>query len=211
MVERDISRAQRGQVVFAHVLLPHYPYVYDRKCRVRPPREWLERRDNADAPAGSVNSASGRELRYARYAEQVECVQSRLDQLIRAIPAALQRDAIVVVQGDHGSRIVRTEPRGVTQPSSADYTDSFSTLFAVKTPWLLPGYDRRIVSITCLMRTLALSDFHSVEGLDVCTGDPRVFVSDDRWIARPLSPFGEAPEEVEGRAPGASLSRTSAQ
>jgi hypothetical protein len=211
MVAKDLSQARRGQVLFAHLLLPHYPYVYDRKCRVRPPREWLERMDHADAPAGSINSASGRELRYARYVEQVECVQGQLDQLIRAIPETLRRDAIIVIHGDHGSRIVRTEPDGERQLSGADYTDSYSTLFAVKSPWLHAGYDRRMVSITCLMRALAQSDFHSVDGLDVCTGSPVVSVSDDEWIARPLSPFGEPPGQLHRGSSGASLARTSPQ
>jgi hypothetical protein len=196
MVARDLSQAQRGQVVFAHLLLPHYPYVYDRRCRVRPPREWLERMDHADAPAGSINSASGRELRYARYVEQVECVEAQLDELIRAIPETLRRDAIIVIHGDHGSRIVRTEPNGETELSGADYIDSYSTLFAVKAPSLHPGYDRRMVSLTCLMRTLAHSDFQSIAGVDTCTGNPVVSVSDDEWIARPLAPFGEPPDSL---------------
>ena len=195
-VAQDLSRAQRGEAVFAHLLLPHYPYVYDRNCGVRPPREWLERKDRADAPAGSVNSAAGRELRYRQYAEQVECVQRQLDQLIRVIPATLQRDAIVIVQGDHGSRIVRAEPKGNTPLSRADYTDSFSTLFAVKSPWLPAGYDRRMAPLTCLMRVLGQSDFHSVDGLDACSGNPRVFVSDERRVPRPLPPFGEPPHDT---------------
>jgi hypothetical protein len=196
MVAKDLLRAQRGQVVFAHLLLPHYPYVYNRTCDVRPPGEWLERMDHADAPAGSINSAASRQARYTRYVEQVECVQGQLDQLISSIPVSLRRDAIIIIHGDHGSRIVRTEPNGGSQASAVDYTDSYSTLFAVKSPRLHPGYDRRMVSITCLMRTLAQSDFRSVEGLGECTGSPLVFVSDDQWVARPLAPFGEPPHSL---------------
>ena len=53
-----------------------------------------------------------------------------------------------------------------------------------------------MVSLTCLMRTLAHSDFQSIAGLDTCTGNPVVSVSDDEWIARPLAPFGEPPDSL---------------
>jgi hypothetical protein len=106
---------------------------------------------------------------------------------------------------------VRREPDGESQLSRADYTDSYSTLFAVKSPWLQAGYDRRMVSITCLMRALAQSDFHSVDGLDACTGNPVVSVSDDEWMARSLSPFGERAGQRDRASSGASLAQTSAQ
>ena len=205
-ITQDLSHAERGEAVFAHLLLPHFPYEYDRNCRVRAPREWLDRTDHGDVPAGLANSAEGRGVRYALYQEQVECLHHELDRLIDAIPATLQRDAIIIIQGDHGSRIVRREPTGQTGPSPDDYIDGFSTLFAVKSPWLRAGYDRRTVSITCILSVLGQSDFHSVDGLEACTGDPSVFVYEEALphaadggrdvVARPLPPFGNAQDEV---------------
>jgi len=206
MVRQDLSKAHRGEVVFAHLLLPHYPYVYDRNCGVRPPREWLEKNNNADAFTGRANTPAGRRIRYQLYEEQVECVQRRLDHVFRAIPPALQSDAIIIVQGDHGSRIMQLEPTVASRATREDYIDNFSTLFAIKSPWLRPGYDRRMASITCLMRMLGRSGFRSLDGLDECTGPPTVFAYDESLphaadgdrsvVPRALMAFGEPPDEV---------------
>jgi hypothetical protein len=201
-ITEDLPQARRGQAVFAHLLLPHFPYVYDRNCGLRAPSEWLDRVDRGDLPAGLVNSAGGRKLRYGLYQDQVECLDQQLDRVIQAIPPALQRDAIVIMQGDHGSRIVRRKLTRGTRPSPADYSDGFSTLFAVKSPWLRAGYDRRTVSITCILSALGQSDFHSLDGLEGCTGNPSVFLYEEtrphaadggrNVVAQPLPPFGDA-------------------
>ena len=43
-VTDELSKTQRPTFVFAHILLPHYPYIYDADCTQRPPREWMGRR-----------------------------------------------------------------------------------------------------------------------------------------------------------------------
>jgi arylsulfatase A-like enzyme len=54
-------------------------------------------------------------------------------------------DAIIVINGDHGSRIPRHFPSGATRAAGlldeADYRDTFSTLYAIKSPDVSPGYD----------------------------------------------------------------------
>ena len=54
------------------------------------------------------------------------------------------RDAIVVVQGDHGSRIVRHMPvlENAARLTAQDLRDGFSTLFAVRRPGVAPGVAR---------------------------------------------------------------------
>jgi hypothetical protein len=133
-------------------------------------------------------------------------VQRQLDLVFRAIPPALQSDAIVIVQGDHGSRIMQLEPTVASRATRDDYIDNFSTLFAIKSPWLGPGYDRRMASITCLMGMLGRSGFRSLDGLDECTGPPSVFAYDESRphaadgdrsvVSRALMTFGEPPDEV---------------
>ena len=56
-----------------------------------------------------------------------------IDQLLAAVPAGLRQDAVVIVHGDHGSRIARNDPTAVERTlfSAADYADLYSTLFAV--------------------------------------------------------------------------------
>jgi hypothetical protein len=193
-VARDLSKAQRGDFIMAHLMMPHHPYVYQANCELRQPAEWLERMDR-DAPADVVNTADSRATRYARYFEQARCVYQKLDGLMAAIPPSLRRDAIVIIQGDHGSRISLIEPElpGGSRMSAEDYADSYSTLFAVRSPYLDAGYDKRMAPITCLMRTLVESDFRSVSELETCDARPTVFMSGNgRAVAMPLPAFGPA-------------------
>ncbi len=196
-VRRDVEAARPGELVFAHLLLPHYPYIFDAECRPRPTADWLERLDHDDAPEGTINSREGRATRYAHYLEQVRCTHKKLGELIDAIPASLRRDAIVIVDGDHGSRIALVEPivPHAAQMSSADYTDCFSTLFAVRAPGVARGYDRRIAPITCILWSLVETNFKSADSVDACAGTPSVFVSRGRSMApRPLPAFDRAPD-----------------
>ena len=178
-------------------MMPHYPYVYNANCELRQPQEWLERVDG-DAPLGVANTVDSRAARYARYFEQASCVLKKLEGLMAAIPPSLRRDAIVIIQGDHGSRLSLIEPElpGGSRMSAADYADSYSTLFAVRSPDLEAGYDRRLVPITCVMRTLVESGFRSLSALDACATSPTVFMTDhERTVAMPLPVFGRTPNE----------------
>ncbi len=195
---RDLSSARRGDFIMAHLMMPHYPYVYDANCELRHPREWIDRMDR-DAPQGSLNTPEGRATRYARYFDQAACVRKKLDGLMMAIPSSLRGDAVVIIHGDHGSRIPLIEPdaAGHSRVSASDYADSYSTLFAIRSPHLQAGYDRRLAPITCLMRTLVESDFRSVSTLDACAGTPTVFMSaDGQTVAMPLPAFGNAPGDT---------------
>jgi hypothetical protein len=177
-VAADLSTSQPGDFLFAHLLIPHYPYVYNGRCQPRPPSEWLMRKEaGEDGPRTEIaNSRDGRATRYTLYLEQIVCVQRKLDQLIGAIPPELRRDAIVIVQGDHGSRIGLVDPTGAEASLTvSDYADHFSTLFAVHSPQLQAGYDLRLTPITCLLRTLVESGFRSVAGAGACSSPNVVF------------------------------------
>jgi hypothetical protein len=202
-VVSDLSKARGGDFVMAHLMMPHYPYVYDANCQLRPPQDWLERM-NRDAPSGVVNTPDSRATRYGRYFEQAACVQKKLDGLMEAIPPSLRNDAIVIIHGDHGSRIPIVEPElpGASRMSASDYADSFSTLFAIRSRHLDGGYDRRLAPITCLMRTLVESQFRSVAALEGCAITPTVFMSGNgRTTAMPLPDFGRPPGDIQGAAP----------
>jgi hypothetical protein len=181
-VAADLARAERGEFVYAHLLLPHYPYVYDEACRPRPPSEWLMRIDpnHSDEVEGTTNTREGRAVRYDLYFQQMHCVHQKLDELLAAIPPSLRRDAIVIVQGDHGARIGLVKPTSDPRRplTDADYADHFSTLFAVRSPQIDAGYDPREASVTCLLKSLVASTFKSVDGADVCSASRVVFFED---------------------------------
>jgi hypothetical protein len=192
-VATELSKAQRGDFLFAHLLIPHYAYVYDTGCRPRPPSQWLARKSGgeADVSGGFSNTRSGRARRYALYFEQMVCAQQKIGQLLDAIPSSLREDAIVIIQGDHGSRISLVDPVTVaaSQLAASDYADHFSTLFAVRSPHLEPAYDTTRTPITCLLRTLVEHDFQSLTGLDGCSA-PNVVFLQDSTKPRALPSFG---------------------
>lgn len=137
-LEDDLRFASRGHAYFAHLLLPHYPYVLDESCRVREEIEHWLYNVPAVPPSQLVrNTAATRAERYRNYFAQIRCQQALLNRLFNAMKdAGVWRDALVVIHGDHGSRIVRNMPVAGNAPrlTREDFGDSFSTLFVARIP-----------------------------------------------------------------------------
>ncbi len=153
---RDILAHPRGHAFFAHLMVPHYPYVFDERCELRPrAADWLTNHiAPTDAPV--YNTADSRALKYQRYTEQVRCVLSMLDDLLDTLDSrGLLAEATIVVNGDHGSRIAEHFPSGMTLGSGllteTDYRDTFSTLYAIKAPDVQPGYVQRPAPVVNLL------------------------------------------------------------
>jgi hypothetical protein len=207
-VAEDLAKAGPGTFVFAHFLLPHYPYVYDANCEQRMESKWLTRSDydRANVPGGIMNVPDGRAERYRVYFPQLHCAQKKIDGLIAAIPPSLRQDAIIIVQGDHGSRISLVDPtsKANVKLAASDYADAFSTLFAVRAPSIERGYDERVTPITCILRSLAESDFRSTSGVDGCSSPNIVFfMGTDTPQPRPLVDFWSARPMQQRLASGA--------
>ena len=189
-----LRRARRGQAIVAHLLLPHYPYVYDAECRIRAPVDWLDRNDPMLPDAN--NTPDGRALRYVRYGEQLRCTQRRVQELLDAIPSDIGDGAVVILQGDHGSRIslVGRRSRAQEQLIRTDYMDAYSTLFAVRAPGLPSRYDPRQASAACLLEALVDSGFQP-PAAQACEAPPAIQwqTSDGAYVSRPMPSFSEAP------------------
>lgn len=141
-LEDQIMKAQRGQAIFAHIILPHSPYAFDRNCEMdRDISTWLP--NDAYETAPWRNNEYTRAERYPRYLNQMICVQRRMGVIFELVKQrGLWEEAIIIIHGDHGSRIdTRMEVRG-GQPimDDNDMIDAFSTLYAVKRPWVVGGY-----------------------------------------------------------------------
>jgi hypothetical protein len=149
-MESDLARGTRGTVYFAHLLTPHYPYVFGPDCDIRPTESWLlsHRNDGTNTPAS-------RRKRYAAYFDQTRCVLKDINRLINTMKhAGTFDDATFVVHGDHGARINLHDPRAetVSTMDNAAFADAFSTLFAVRRPGIEPGTDNRMVPLPALIR-----------------------------------------------------------
>jgi arylsulfatase A-like enzyme len=64
-------------------------------------------------------------------------------------------DAIIVIHGDHGSRIPVHWPSGIALRSGvlsdSDFSDTFSTLYAIRAPGVSSGYDDAPLSLVELL------------------------------------------------------------
>jgi hypothetical protein len=148
-LQEDVQDASSGSFFFAHLLLPHYPYAYDESCELRPDMmSWLN--GFALVGTGRRNNRLSREERYPFYLEQVLCTQRQLAILFDALKGTGHYDdAVIIVHGDHGSRLDRGPVRrGITTPLlDRDLIDGFSTLYAIKLPGQPATYDRRVLPI----------------------------------------------------------------
>ncbi len=157
---RDVAAARGGSMFFAHLLIPHSPYSLDSRCRIRRPIMTWENNtlDEDDRPSsGHANTDASRQARYEAYIPQIRCALRKVQELLDALKErGLYDDAIIVVHGDHGSRIVRAEPGIENRPwlVPQDYSDAFLALYAVKAQGVTPGYDPRPASLQDLTRAL---------------------------------------------------------
>lgn len=143
--ERDLMNSPRGRAYFAHLLMPHAPYVFDETCR--------ETGSSVTAfRLGEEGHLSGQALEHARaagylaYERQYRCLLMRLDDLLTRIDAQAQfKDATVVVHGDHGARI--SAGHFAENLSARDLVDNYSALYAIRRPDVEPGYDLRKTSV----------------------------------------------------------------
>ncbi|MGH8235477.1 MAG: hypothetical protein ACREXP_00465 [Steroidobacteraceae bacterium] len=152
----DILRHPRGHAFFAHLLMPHYPYIFDRRCKLRPhTSDWLTNRI-ASTDLLVYNTVDSRAQKYGRYAEQVRCMLTLIDGLLDDLESrGLLDQAIIVVNGDHGSRIPLHYPSGLTLArgvlTDSDLSDSFSALYAIHAPGVSPGYDAAPLTLVELL------------------------------------------------------------
>lgn len=179
-LESSVSRATAGDFIFAHVLLPHYPYAFDSDCDMRTPDDWLSR-DSRFVPgrAGFGSPVDFRHHLHQRYHQQVGCVYRVLEKIMDGINASGLGDRfIVILQGDHGSRIQSPLPRtgNTAKPSSYTFRQNYSTLLAVKAPGIAPGYSDARRAIQEIIKTLVESDFTSLSPTDTRSEDPYIFL-----------------------------------
>jgi hypothetical protein len=203
-IEEDVSSAPAGEMFFAHLLFPHHPYVYGPTCKARDPQHW-EMSD--DAPPLPPNSDASRARRYGLYLQQILCIRGRLqDMFDHWRQTGLYDRMLIVVQGDHGSRIWLHEPFAANKDSllPSDYADSFSTLFAAKAPGVEAAYDTRTVAIQDLLPAVASAPPlerlppNETEPYVLLETQPRLLFEDGTDMVRqPMPEFG--PPEGEGK------------
>jgi len=177
-LETDLRTAAPGNAYFAHLLIPHYPYLLDEGCHVRKEiGQWLYNSDPEAFSELEPNSAASRAQRYRSYFAQIRCQQLLVNRLFTALQdAGVWRNAIVIVHGDHGSRIVQHLPvvQNAVRLTGQDLNDGFSTLFAAKLPGQAPGVVRDSRPLQALLaEALGLATPHGSAKVLLRTEDGR--------------------------------------
>ncbi len=131
----DILKAKGKNVFFAHLNLPHYPYVYDKYCRLREsPEEWL-----SYAAYDGVVEVNGEEERWEAYNQQLACTYNQLNYLIRDLDTAgLLKKTKIVIHGDKGAGL-QPDARDTALMTRTDAAlnrlkSNIATVFAVYDP-----------------------------------------------------------------------------
>ena len=88
---REVSADPAPTFAFAHVLLPHVPYVLDASCHLL--EHGIPDDEEADTPEQRVD-----------YVDQVRCVDHLVLDLVTTLLRRSSTPPIILVVGDHGSR-----------------------------------------------------------------------------------------------------------
>jgi hypothetical protein len=169
---RRLRSARAGDAIFAHLLLPHYPYVVRADCTYLPWRSWKFRTRPADI-----------RVRRRAYYEQVRCVHLKMAAALQALwqsPAG--ESSVIIIHGDHGSRITSIDPMepNLSKFGDADMVAGFSTLFAVRALGVQGGYSSERLPAPALLRDFARSGFRSAPYPEPAAF-PSVYLDDRSW------------------------------
>jgi hypothetical protein len=121
----ELGTLRPGEARVVHLLLPHSPYELNANCTVKPENAWL----NEHGPGSEAR-------REAAYADQVRCLQRRIARMLEVLNRTRAgREAIVLIHGDHGSRIAPQQPF-LERPELNDrqLLMSYLTFFAIRVP-----------------------------------------------------------------------------
>ena len=129
----DIPRYSTSTFVFAHLLVPHEPFVLDGDCSVRNSAVF----DLSFSSYYYTIDELEAELRWRGYLPQSACVSRRLEELVAALKAAgIYDESTIIVHGDHGSRISLTGQYGPAgdrdRVPERLFLDFYSALFMIK-------------------------------------------------------------------------------
>lgn len=183
----ELGKVESGTAYFAHLLLPHRGFVLDENCRMKPDLgSWYDI-PSLGLKSGQRLTGSSRRARYIEYFKQVRCARRMIEEVLEALSRSGALDkAIIIVHGDHGSRIAGLLPlqSHASSLTRLNLIDSFSTLFAIRSPGLPARYDSSARSVQALFAEL-------VYGRPI--DDERAVVFLTPREDGPDAPFGEYP------------------
>ena len=160
-LKNDVLNSKRGEAFFAHIYLPHFPYLLDRDCKMNMLVPEVQTEDD--------------------YFAQLECIQKVLADFILSMKSSnILNDSIVVVHGDHGSRIINPPP-SLNSPPSKNYISWHSTFYAIHMPNVSKSeYYLKPMSISDLLREV----HHNNKADIVKNNSKHVYITPGGYIAK---------------------------
>jgi hypothetical protein len=122
---KEVFDVSKPKFVFAHVLAPHPPFVFDAKGNIN-----LENLQNIEPGADADTYAGNKSTYIKEYTAQMEFIDKLMLNTVDQILAASETPPIIIIHSDHGSGLD-------TNMENIDKTDlgqRFAILYAIKTP-----------------------------------------------------------------------------
>jgi hypothetical protein len=126
----EITKFSGSKFVFAHIISPHPPFVFDAEGNALTPNYPFSFNDASDY-------TGSREQYRSQYVGQLNFVNNRIETVIDAILSNSKNPPIIVLQADHG-------PGMLTDFDSAENT-CIRERFSILGAYYLPGLDAGIV------------------------------------------------------------------
>lgn len=164
MLEKEIVSLPDGNFVLAHLLLPHAPYAIRSDCSVN------KNLDEWHPDKEVLGRAAWREETYPLFFDQAECLYTRLEALFNEMKErGIYEDSLIIIHGDHGSRISLTEPLigNEEKITARDLADVYSTIFSVKFPRGVAKYDGRVFPLERLLHAVVANSLDSDAFADI--------------------------------------------
>ncbi len=182
-----------GEMVFAHLLIPHFTYFLDSQCV---PKENAFFRNYVLSNSKNENTPESRTLRYAEYSEQYQCALMMIDEILRTVPNRDQ--TLFIFHGDHGSRIARSDAidSSSTGVTLEDMNDFYNTFFAVKYPIGVDGTTIRDLPLEQALLNVLKSVYSGQSFDDLQTDDRMIYSQTGKLFPFPEEK-GEAQESKE--------------
>ena len=185
---KHIKSNPTGVYYFAHMFFPHYPYVYDQSCNVK--ADVTKRAKRSSLNNNTTSMTNARDLDYKAYSMQLSCLYLVLgnyfDQLRKE---NLLENLIVILHGDHGSRILQEPPTSQLVDSSTWNLqlarDGFSTHFSVKAPGFEGGINSEPGIVQELLKQFIQSEFDPGQ-IDPASKKVEVFLENNEENSSPV-------------------------
>ena len=194
VVSERLEGLEAGKANFAHLLLPHDPYILGENCHPKPDQSLWHASQSA-LWWYQIKAAPKRRLeRYGEYYKQITCLHNRLSDLFEGLEQrGVLEAATIILHGDHGSRITIVEPFTGNEKilTPRDIIDSVSTVFAIRSPSVDPGVIEGQSSIQGLFAELALGRDDVVDRGNIFLRAPRQAIGPNQ-TRLPMVPFGES-------------------